>query len=162
MFITPKGFSYESEEELNYNILNAVGLSTLQNGAVIDTEIGVPIMFGGKTLKCNIDSRNIHYAGEGEVMLDIINNLKMSITLFGLLLDKTRVFEDKEIYTYYTEEMEVENGLKKTQLVVMFEDKSTVASDFFYNKSLAYIDTIFKLEEIDVNLDNFDSQPVVG
>ena len=86
----------------------------------------------------------------------------MSITLFGLLLDKTRVFEDKEVYTYYTEEMEVENGLKKTQLVVMFEDKSTVASDFFYNKSLAYIDTIFKLEEIDVNLDNFDSQPVVG
>lgn len=163
MFINSNGFSFENIEELNYNLLNAVGLSTLPNGNIVDREIGnAQIKFDGKNMKANIDPNNIHYAGEGEIMLDVLSNLKMSIVLLGHLLDKNKYFDDKEIYSYYTEELEVDCGLKKTQLVIMFIDKSTVASNFYYNKSLAYIDAIFKLEDsIEVDLSNFDIPPTI-
>ena len=96
MFINSNGFSFENVEELNYNLLNAVGLSTLPNGNIVDREIGnAQIKFDGKNMKANIDPNNIHYAGEGEIMLDVLSNLKMSIVLLGHLLDKNKYFDNK-------------------------------------------------------------------
>ena len=172
MQFTQEGkFMYEDEYELTYNLLNALSMSVRPDGSIIDTEIsgagtntariiGTPITFSGKILKANIDRNNIHYAGEGEVMLDVLTNNKMLDRLLGLFLDKLRVFDSKEVLSYFSNEIKDDNDVKTFNVNVKFENGEEYNSAYYLNKCLPIIDLIFQMSEENVDLSNFNI-PVV-
>lgn len=147
---------FDSIEELNYNLLNALEFSVLPNGMIISPLAKQPIQFGGKVIIASIDQNNIHYAGEGEIVFDVIKNLKMVVTLFGLYLDKMRVLDDRDILSYYMDEQHDENQINHVNITVQFIDNSRISSNYYINKCLPYVDLMFKLAEEDVSITNFD------
>lgn len=154
-------FQYETVEELTYNFLNCMGLSVRPDGTVIDTELnasgGAAIKLSGKSLKATTTPNNIHYAGEGEIMLEILTNYKMLNSLLGLFLDKEKMFDDRETLSFFPEDAEDNEGNRISRLTVRFSDNSQVSSDYYYNRCLTIIDVIFKLGEENVDMHNFDS-----
>ena len=154
-------FVYDNVEELTYNFLNCMGLSVRPDGSVIDTELnisgGAIIKIADKALKANTNPNNIHYAGEGETMLDIINNYKMLNSLLGLFLDKEKMFDNKEMLSFFPEDSVDKDGNRISRISVRFSDNTQVNSDYFYNRCLTIVDIIFKLGEENVDIHNFDS-----
>ena len=163
MYMGPNGpiFQYDNVEELTYNFLNCMGLSVTPNGSVIDTELntdgGTLIKLSGKILKANTNPMNIHYAGEGEIMLEILTNYKTLNSLLGLFLDKKKLFDEIETLSFFPEDAVDVNGNRISKLSVRFADNSQVSSDYYYNRCLTIVDLIFKLGEENVNIHNFDS-----
>ena len=163
--MSPNGpvFQYDNVEELTYNFLNCMGLSVRPDGSVIDTELndvmngGTVIKLSGKSLKANTDPRNIHYAGEGEIMLEILTNYKTLNSLLGLFLDKKKMFDNLETLSFFPEDAVDVDGNRISMLSVRFADNSQVSSDYYYNRCLTILDIIFKLGEENVNIHNFDS-----
>ena len=163
MFISPEGpiFQYDNVEELTYNFLNCMGLSVTPNGSVIDTELnvngGTVIKLSGKILKANTNNFQIHYAGEGELMLEILTSYKTLNSLLGLFLDKRKLFDDIETLSFFPEDAEDKDGNRISRLTVRFTNGTQVSSDYYYNRCLTILDIIFKLGEENVNIHNFDS-----
>lgn len=158
MKIGPGGvFICESLEELNFQFLNAAGLSCNPEGIVYDNEIGTQIKFSNKILKASTSPYNIRYPGEGEIMLDILGNIKMVTSIFGLVLDKLRVMDNKEIISYYPEEVDYKiEGLKRFRVIVKFENLETLVGNFYFNRCLSLVDVILQLGELNVDLVPFD------
>ena len=154
-------FIYDNVEELIYNFLNCMGLSVKLDGTVVDTELnvngGTIIKLSGKSLKANTNPNNIHYAGEGEIMLEILSNYKTLNSLLGLFLDKRKMFDNIETLSFFPEDAEDKDGNKISKLTIRFADNSQISSDYYYNKCLTIIDIIFKLGEENVDIHNFDS-----
>ena len=162
MFMSPTGpvFVYDNVEELTYNFLNSMGLSVKPDGTVIDTEMnssgGTAIKISGKSLKASTDINNIRYAGEGEVMLELLTNYKILNDLLGYFLDKIRIFDGIEALSFFPEDGEDKDGNRIGRLTVRFANNTQVSSDYYYNKCLSIIDIIFKLGEENVDIHNFD------
>ena len=155
MHIENGSFVFDNIEELNYNFLNAMGCAALPDGKVIDTELQKPVQYGGMTLKANTNVYNIHYAGEGEIMLDVLNDIKGCSLLLGHLLDKLRVFDNRDILSHYMEDNEDADGNRLIRQNIKFTD-SEIIGKYYHNKCLSIIDSIFQLADMDVNLNNFD------
>ena len=154
-------FQYDNVEELTYNFLNCMGLSVRIDGTVIDTEMnpngGTSIRLSGKSLKANTNPNNIHYAGEGEIMLEILTNYKVLNGLLGYYLDKIKLFDEIETLSFFPEDAEDQEGNRISRLTVRFANNTQVSSEFYYNRCLSLIDIIFKLGEQNVDIRNFDS-----
>ena len=153
----------ENVEELTYNLLNAIELSVLPTGEIVDyssmtrTQFGmVPasVQCGGKILKATIDPNNVKYAGESEVMLDTLGNIKQINFLLGLLLNKIQA-EGEQLLSFYNQDSEDANGNRMVSMNAKFIDRE-VCSNFYYNKCLATIDLIFILSDYDIDLSNFN------
>ena len=167
MYMSPNGpiFVYDTVEELTYNFLNCMGLSVRPDGTVIDTELniegGAIIKLAGKSLKANTNPINIHYAGEGEIMLEILTNYKTLNSLLGLFLDKRKMFDNIETLSFFPEDAEDKDGNRISALTIRFADNSQISSDYYYNRCLTIVDIIFKLGEENVDIHNFDSLETV-
>ena len=158
---------FDNVEELTYNFLNAIELSVLPTGEVVDFTTMAPnyngvmaptqIKYGGKILKATIDPENIQYAGENEVILDILNNIKQVNYLLGVLLDKIQVNGEK-LLSFYNQDIEDQAGNRKTSNVAKFNDHE-VQSGYYYNKCLSIVDLTLQLADVDVDLSNFDALP---
>lgn len=155
----------ENVEELTYNLLNALELSVLPTGEIVDyssmtmNQMGmmVPasVQCGGKILKATIDPNNIKYAGESEVMLDTLGNIKQINFLLGVLLNKIQA-EGEQLLSFYSQDSEDANGNRIVSMNAKFIDRE-VCSNYYYNKCLATIDLIFILSDYDIDLSNFNA-----
>ena len=155
---------YDNVEELTYNFLNAIELSVLPDGQIVDYStmvvnqsgmmIPTSIQCGGKILKATIDPDNIKYAGESEVMLDTLGNIKQINFLLGVLLDKLQA-QGEQLLSFYNLESEDANGTKIVSMNAKFIDRE-VSSKYYYNKCLASIGLVFELADYDVDLSNFN------
>ena len=155
-------FLYDTVEELTYAFLNTMEMSTKQDGTVIDKTIdpvGTVIMVSDKVLKANTDPRNIHYAGEQDILLDPLVNLHILNTLFGLFVDKLAVQEDKHMISMFTEEKPDANMDKMTSYGIKFEDGTQYHSEYYYSRCLGLIELIFLISEENVYVRNFDITP---
>lgn len=155
-------FQYDNEEELSYNFLSAMGLS-VRNGIVIDKEYdpnGTVLKLGRRIIKANIGNSDseIHYAGENESLLEMTSNIHLLNILFGWYLEKKNRLEGKECLVFNPEDTAPdENGIRKTHMCIQFRDGDRFESDYYYNKCLLFPDLIFRMEEMNVDLHNFDS-----
>lgn len=156
MILNPATMSmqYEDIYELNYAVLNAIGLSC-PNGYLFDQDTHLPIKMFDKKIKVMIDPTKPIYAGEGEIMFDIIHNIKLVTYLLGYSLEKKASFENKSILTQYIDNLE---GTMMTSLTVKFYPEEKITSDFFNNKCLKFVHMIFQIDNLEVDLHNFDEE----
>ena len=159
MIMTQFGMVFQDIYELNYEVLTEMELEVKSDGTIYDSKKGTILSFNGNIIKATIDPRNIHYAGQGEIELDLLNNVRMTTTLFGHYLTKKQE-EGMPFVSYFPEEKieEIDEGeIKYTRLTLKHDNYHSISSDYFHNKCLKFLDLIFKMEENEANLKNFDS-----
>lgn len=157
MILTPNGaFVYNDIYELMYELMNIIGLSIDNSGYIYDQDTSIRIEFQGRMIKCSIDPNNPCYAGQGEVMFDILGNVRLVTTLFGYCIDKETAMNPE--FSSVSQFIEDEpSGLKMTSMSIKMADGSTRTTDFYYNKCLKFVHAIFLIYETLVDLHNFDT-----
>lgn len=156
-------FVFQSIPDLTYNLLNAMGMSTLPNGIIVDSDAGGAIIqVSGKAVKATINDYKINYAGESEIALEPLTNSKLLTSFLGRVLDKYKEETEgqMEAITYFPEETvsdPLDPNPKKVRMGIKWFNGSVTYSNFYYNRCLAIIELIFIIAEIPVNLMNFDS-----
>lgn len=162
MILVNGKFVYQTVEELTYAFLNTMELSTRQDGAIIDKTIndnGTLVLVADKILKANTDPNNIHYAGEQEVMLDPLTNLHILNVLFGLFIDKIRVYENKDMVSLFTEEQDDINRNRMCRYGIKFSNGEEYYSEYYYSRCLGLIELAFLISQENVSVRNFDITP---
>lgn len=147
-------FRYDDIYELNYAVLNAIGLVVNHQGYVFDNDSKSQVFVNGKALKASIDVNRIVYPGPNEIMLDLLRNIKLVTFLLGYHIDKKIQTQGMNFMSQYIEEVENDT---RTALTVKFDTMNSVSSGYFNNKCLKYVHMILILEEEAVDLLNFDS-----
>ena len=155
MTILPNGaLFFDNLGELTYNLLNTIGLSINSSGYVYDQDTKIVIQDAGRVIKASVDDNLPCYAGQGEVVLDVLGNIRLMTTLFGYAMDKATAYNEFSSISQYIEDLP---GTKSTALCIKMTDGSVRQSRFYNNKCLKYVDAIFAIDDTMVDLSNFDS-----
>lgn len=158
MQISPYGLVFNDEFELTYNLLSAIGIEVRRDGSLFDTDTHTIIHFNGKMMKANIDPHHIIYAGQGEGIFEPLTNVRQVTTMLGYFIDKKQNLEDMEFSSYFPAEIEHPvTGWKFSNLTMKCGAHNQIATAYYYNKCLKFIEMIFLLDDQQVNLLNFDS-----
>ena len=145
---------FDDPYEMTYNLLNAIGLSIDGNGYVYDQDTRIHLLYQGKKIKASIDPNNPAYAGEGEITMDLIHDMKLANMILLYFIDKESNLGDLSIVSQFIEE--VPNG-KLTALGIKKTDGSSIITEYYTNKALKYIEAVFLLDGEKIYLHNFDS-----
>lgn len=145
---------FEDIYELNYAVLNAVGLYVDAGGYVFDQDTRGPILSSGKRLKATIDPNHIVYPGNGEIMMDLLKNSKLVSFLLGYHIDKKSSMGEMGFISQFIDEIKED---PRTSLTVKLSPTESISSGWFNNKCLKYIHMILILEGDLVDLRNFDT-----
>lgn|SRR5574344_494203 len=161
-FDTEGAMIFKDVYELTYELLvSTMGYNILEaDGAIYDPDKNTSITFMGMLIKATINPEDIKYAGQGEIALDLLNNSKLVNSIFGYYL-QSKIDQGMPFVSYYTDEKIIEmkkiGDIKYSSLSIKYDSVHVTSSEFYHNKCLKYIDLIFKMEEENVNLKNFDS-----
>lgn len=149
--------SFEDVFELNYEVLNELEMELRPDGTIFDNNKNQILSFNGMIIKASTRPDQIHYAGQGEIEFDILNNIRMVTVLLGLSIQR-HIDEGMPFLSYFPEERTDETDDSKiSNLTVKFDNINEICTDFYHNKCLKFIEMIFLLEEDKVDLRNFDS-----
>lgn len=154
MRILPNGaMQFEDIFELTYELLNEMELEVKDNGYIFDPIQNSVLSFNGNMIKASINPMDIKYAGQGEIVLDILGNTKLVTNLFGHFLERKQA-EGMPFVSYFNEESGDE--IKYSALTVKFNTANSVTTPSYHNRCLKFIHMIFTLEDQLVDLSNFD------
>lgn len=136
------------ELELVVMLLTSMGLSIDHNQTLIDQETMAQIKFQGKNIKASFDRMKPVYITEGDIKFEPLNrnNIRLLSTLFGHFLDKEQEYGNiNRVLTFYPEEILLDDGSRRTKIIVKCEKNEVYESDYFENKCLVYCDLINKI-----------------
>ena len=151
--------------ELTYELLSELDLEVFPDGSIVDVDNNV-FFFNGMKVIANINPNNIHYAGQGEIMFDIVGNIRLATVLFGNYLER-KIKEGMPFVSYFPDEKVIESededvpDIKIFNLTVKFDNERELASPYFRLKTLTFIWMIFALEEEMVDLSNFELEEYI-
>lgn len=158
MTLSPIGeMIFDDEFELVYEVLNELEIELRPDGSIYDPARNTILSMNGLIIKASTNPMQMHYAGQGEMPFDILNNVKLISTLFYHYM-QLKEAEGMPLISTYVSELEslrVEK-FKTTNLTVKFGVGNECSSPFFHNKCLKFIWMIFGLDQTPVNLQNFD------
>lgn len=154
MYISFNGvMCFNDVYDLTYNLLNTIGLSINANGHIYDQDTKIVLDFHGSKLKATVNPNIPCFAGQGEVMFDILNNVRLVTTLLGYCIDKETAMNGFRSISNYLEE---NPETKQSALTIKMEDGSLRTTGYYENKCLKFINAIFLVYEDIVDLSNFD------
>lgn len=150
--------TYNTVYELTYALINEIGLSTSQDGALFDQDTHNQLAVGGKYIKCSIDPRRPAYPSDMSIVLDPLNDIRTMIFIMSYYFSKEEMMNNRKILTYAFQESFTSK--LKTNVIVKIEGQGSVESRFYYNKCLKICDIILRLGGYDdLDLSNFDQIP---
>lgn len=142
--------------ELTYNLLNAIGLVINPNGYLYDTDSNTIVQFQGRNIKATIDPNIPCFAGQGEVVFDILNNVRLVTTMLGYVIDKETMLNGFSSLSHYIDD---EPTTYRSALCIKMTDQTVKSTLYYTNKCLKYIHGIFLVYEDQfppICLNNFD------
>jgi len=151
---------YTDMSDVYYDLFLDLGLG-LKNGSnlLYDQDTESMLQYKEKYIKGSIDGSPI-YVGRNEVAFEPMKNYGLMITLFGYGLDKATKSEDGDLIGGYVANFLDDNEDRtKQRVVVRSKTYGDIASQFYFNVYLGYIELLFKIfEGIDtqVDLSKFD------
>lgn len=159
MIMHPDGsFMYTDIFELNYALLTQLEFFTDRDGYVYNQNTREPIMVSGKRLKANIDPNHIVYAGNGDIMMEVLKNTSLVTNLMGYLMDKKQIEDDMPFVSWFIEENKAEN---KSKVTIKLTPTHSISTDLFENHCLKFVHAIFILDNMFVRLQNFDASELL-
>lgn len=162
-FLVTGEMMFDDQFELVYELLNELEYKLKPDGSIYDPFTNSILSFNGLFIKASTNPNNIHYAGQGEIEFDILNNVRLVTTLFGHHL-KRKEAEGLALVSTFTEETEskVIEGAKMTRLTIRTNINQDLVSPYYHNKCLKFIWAMFALEDSYVNLNNFEPSEVIA
>ena len=88
MKVTENGMMFDDVYELTYELLHTLDLIVRPDGTIFEPATNSVLSFNGMIIKATIKENDIKYAGEGEIVFDVLNNVRMITVLFGHYLEK--------------------------------------------------------------------------
>ena len=156
MQLLPSGkIQYDTIEEMTYDLLNDIGLAINNSGYVYDQDNGIQIQFQGRKIKASIIEGHPCYAGQGEVVLDLLNNVRMVTTLLGYAIEKESATNGFDSVSQYIDDVP---DTKLTSMNIKMRDGTSLPTEFYNNKCLKYVEARFLVYDDHVDLRNFDTQ----
>lgn len=158
MFLNGNVLEFDDVYELNYELLNEMELELRPDGTIYMPSKNALLHFNGMVIKASTRPDQIHYAGQGEIMMDVLNNVRMITTFLGVELNRKQE-EGMSFLSFFPDEKVVEEGdneVKYTNITVKQSTTCSISSPYYKNKCLAYIWTIFALNDDFVDLSRFD------
>ena len=147
---------FSSIDDLNYNLFNEIGLSVRPDQYVYDQDTGNVIQSNEKLLKASINGAPV-YAGNRDIIFEPDKNYALMACLFGMYLDKAQHSDDGDLLQGYIAHYVFDDETRtKQQVVVKTVGRGEIASKFYYNVYLGYIECIFLISGSEVDLSNFD------
>lgn len=156
-------YSQLDEALVTKNLLVAMGFQLTPEGNIVDQETRSQIAFENTALKAN-DNPNVPlYISKYDTRLEPLNplNTKILERLFALFTEKEIEYGNiPEINGYYCDKNTEILDDDLYQLVVKFSDGTKMKSDWFRNKGLCYLQSIFVIDGtfIDLDLHRYDSE----
>lgn len=138
--------------DLTYNLLKTIGLYLDVEGTVLDQETRTPLMFHGCRMKSTVRADTPCFAGQGEIIFDILSNVRLVTTLLGFTINR----EAEEGFSVLSHYIDKESGTKRTALCIKTSDYNLYSTLYYNNKCLKFIDAMFMVTGENVDLSNFD------
>ncbi len=142
----------ELDKEINYMIMNEMGLGVGPNNVIYDEENGNVISINGM----NIVAPGSEFYGKA-MEFDPHNNRKLMGCLFGYFIDKIASEGDMEVMTYYPK-----NRADGECIECRMTDNSLLRSKAYKRDSLKYTDLMIQLNGRDCGdeLKKYDVLPI--
>ena len=157
MKITPEGKTlFDDEFELNYYVLNELNYQLTPDGRILDNNTNEILSFSGMIIKGSVNPNQINYAGQGEIELQLLTNVRMATVLFGRFL-QTKINEGMPFVSQFTDEIIDETETKYSNLTIKHDTFNSTSTKYYHNKCLKFISMIFILNDEEVELGNFDT-----
>lgn len=142
--------------DMYYDMFSEIGLGIGPNNYLYDQDTQITIMFKDKYIKASIDGQPI-YAGRNDILFEPAKNYTLMTRLFEYYLDKAQNSDDGDIIKgYVAHYIDDDNTREKQRVVVKTLGRGEIASKFYFNIYLAYIDCIFRIAGYNPDLSNFD------
>lgn len=160
MIILPNGkYGFADINDMYYDLFNEMGISINRDNFLYDQDNGNLIAFEDKYLKASIDGRPV-YPGKNDMLFEPNKCFAMLKALYGFYIDKCVKDEDGDKTGGYIADFIVDDAAReKQQVVLRSKTRGDIASHFYYNIYLSYIDNIFRIAGYEVDLSNFDEIP---
>lgn len=154
--IPPNTLIFENLNDIILNYFYEMGMSIDKNGYLYDQDLGNNISYKGNMIKASVNGIPV-YAGMNEIVFDPVHNYGLISTLFGTYLDKCQNSEDGDILGGYIAHGIEDSKMDKSQRVcVKTLNRGEIASLYYQNVFLAYIDCTFRIAGYNVDLHPFD------
>lgn len=150
--------TFDDVYEMFYHLFTEIGLGISNNQYLYDQDTGIELRFKDKYIKATVHPIEI-YAGRNDIVFDPARNYNLMVTLFGYYIDKESHDPDGDKIGFIAQYIENEFASKERerQRVVVKTSRGDIASQYYYNIYLGYIECIFILSEnFSVDLSNFD------
>lgn len=144
---------FDDLQEMYYNLFNEIGLSINKDSYLYDMDTGQMIMFKDKYIKASTNPLDDLYAGKTDVVFDPLKNYTLMMSLFGYYMDKE--FADRPEY-FIAQFIDDNPEDKQLQRFVVKTRDGDIYSQYYNNTYLGYVENIFNLSGVSVNLSNFD------
>lgn len=152
-FLPNSATQFDDVYELTYNLLNSIGLSIDANGYLYDQDSRTHIQFHGCKIKASVTPNVPCYAGQGEVVFDILYNIRLVTVMLGYCIDKETKLNGFSCLSHFIEDIP---GTRTTAITMKMTDGSYKTTKYYMNKCLKYIHAIFLVYDENVDLSNFD------
>lgn len=139
--------------DLTYNLLNAIDLFIDNSGIIVRQNDRQPLLYFDYRLKATTNPSTPCYAGQGEILFDILNNVYLVNTLFGAVLTKAANDHTFMSLSHWIEDIP---NSKLTALSIKDTDYNVYTTRYYNNKCLKFIEAIFLIYGDKVDLSNFD------
>jgi len=148
---------FDSTCDMFYNMFMEMGIGVRPDNYIYDQDNGDEmIKFKDKLIKASIHDGIQVYAGMNDIVFEPEQNYSLMACLFGLYLDKCLNGLDGYPQIDYVAHYIYDNDTKDKQQVVVKTKQGLIASDFYYNVYLGYVQCIFNIAGNRVNLSNLD------
>lgn len=142
--------------DMHYDLFSEIGLGINSQQYLYDQDTQTTLMFKDKYIKASINGAPV-YAGRNDIVFEPAKNYTLMTRLFEYYLDKCQNSDDGDMLQgYIAHYIDDDETKEKQRVVVKTVGRGEIASNYYYNIYLAYIDCIFRIAGYTAMLQNFD------
>lgn len=145
MNFTPTGKTmFDNQAEMFYHLFMEMGLSINSSQYLYDQETGIELKYKDKFIKADVNG-NVIYAGKNDIVFDPARNYNMMVTLIGYYIERETI-NGTANFVFIAQSVE-DNADRTKQRVVVRTNRGDIASQYYKNVYLGFIEVIFLLAE---------------
>ena len=142
--------------DMHYDLFSEIGLGINSQQYLYDQDTQTTLTFKDKYIKASINGAPV-YAGHNDIVFEPAKNYTLMTRLFEYYLDKCQNSDDGDMLQgYIAHYIDDDETKEKQRVVVKTVGRGEIASNYYYNIYLAYIDCIFRIAGYTAMLQNFD------
>ena len=145
---------FDNISEMYYHLFMEMGLGINSADRLYDQDTMVELQFKEKYIKASTTGQPL-YAGRNDIVFEPARNYQLMVALVGYYIDK-EIKTSGDTIGYIAQYVEDDANRERQRVVIKTVAKGDIVSQFYLNVYLAYIECIFALADMTVDLSNLD------